>query len=210
MQTRSIRPISLDFSTYTLECALKSRQGPHLKCTDKWVASRTITKMDDLKEGSYLRVYYQPIFTIPLSVSVTKVFGKPFKRASSIGRDWRMPLVKSTKLVDKTDPLWWLDSEHFVSSLGVDRLPLRDSVPRMHQMSVRLFRFSNRLQNFLKDLQDGDPFLSYCWFYSASPTPGVFELYEEYLCRTAQEEELSEHLSEQSYREERNRMHDEI
>lgn len=189
---KNIAGPNVDMATYKLEDCLATHSAPYPRCTDKWVASQALTNLRDLKAGLYFRVYYQPLFKVPFVVSTVRLFNKPFRHTSSTGRHWKMPLVKSTSFVDKTKILWYLDSQTYVESLGVRPLPLRDKSTSNPHMIVRLFRFSNRLQIFLKNLQEGDIFLSYCWLHNATPTPDVFKAFKDYVDGVLWEEEMFE------------------
>lgn len=145
---------------------------PDLTVLNRKAQGTRVTRVQDLRHGPHLRVFYQPLYKTSLIVDVCTVYGRPFLKDSKNSFSSKA-LKVNTGPKNTRSGKDFACTEYYVSDLGVR--------PRPHAPTVRsgacVFRFSSKLQTLLLDLQTKHPFISYCWYTDTRPTLNNFLLF---------------------------------
>ena len=146
--------------------------------SSKFFSQRHVKTLAELKNGLYIRVFFQPVFSNGrmLSFGVERVYGKPFKdtrkRTVTIFGRGMWKVYGESEAKRESWERKYSSSEYgvnFVDSLGIKSL----------NNSVVLFRYSSRMWLELQRIASIGDFAAWCFYKDKLPTDESYLIFSE-------------------------------
>lgn len=143
--------------------------------TSRFFNKARIRNLDDLKEGHYIRVWWQPLYAngSMMAIEHRQFAGKPYRyknKETSLYGSYKIKKRLSSKeaareaFFDKAPAsIRELGRSQFTSDLGVGG-------QLFARHSAQLFRFSSKMLLELERIQSMGDFATFCWFHNMTPS----------------------------------------